>query len=96
MADPKQATEAEIQLWEAQDGHPIQLVVIGGPEEGPDVTPCPALVSVSPDETLVRVAWQLDEIELAALAQGGTLWLTTWGGLPIHSIGVTYRAEDAR
>lgn len=37
---------------------------------------------------VVRVAWELDEIELARLAKGGTLWLSTWGGLPVHMLEV--------
>jgi hypothetical protein len=31
---------------------------------------------------------ELDEIELAALAHGGTIWLSTWGGLPAHQLEV--------
>lgn len=73
-------------------------MIIGGPDEGPDVIPCPALVAhltVPRDDgttatgRVFHVAYQLDEIEVAALAQGGTLWLTTWGGLPIHHLEVT-------
>lgn len=36
----------------------------------------------------VRVAWKPNEIDVAALAQGGTIWLSTWGGLPPHQIEV--------
>lgn len=36
----------------------------------------------------VRVAWKPDEIELAHLARGGTIWLSTWGGLPPHMLEV--------
>jgi hypothetical protein len=36
----------------------------------------------------VRVAWKPNEIDLAHLARGGTIWLSTWGGLPPHSIEV--------
>lgn len=62
---------------------------MGGPEEGPDVIPCPCLVAN--DAGVVHVAMTLDEIEVAALAQGGTLWLSTWGGLPIHLVEVVPR-----
>ena len=60
--------------------------MIGGPAEGPDVIPCPALVAAGVN--CVHVAVQLDEIELAHLVHGGTLWLTTWGGLPVHLLSV--------
>lgn len=36
----------------------------------------------------VRVAWKPDEIDLAHLARGGTIWLSCWGGLPPHSLQV--------
>lgn len=36
----------------------------------------------------VRVAWKPNEIDLAHLARGGTLWLSCWGGLPPHYLEV--------
>lgn len=36
----------------------------------------------------VRVPWVLDEIDLANLAKGGTLWLTALGELPAHYLHV--------
>jgi hypothetical protein len=63
--------------------------VIGGPNEGSNVIPCPALVSHDGETSrMIHVAWSLNELELAALAQGATLWLTCWGGLPIHNLEV--------
>ena len=84
--EPVPATHEQIGYWSDRDGCPQSLVSIGGPEEGPTVIPCPALVAREVNQ--IHVAWQLNEIELAQLAQGGTLWLTTWGGLPIHLIEV--------
>jgi hypothetical protein len=43
----------------------------------------------------VRVAWKPDEIELAHLAQGGTIWLSCWGGLPPHMLEVQPPASAA-
>jgi hypothetical protein len=80
-------TPAQVAYWR---GMPCSdVVTIGGPEEAPDVIPCPAIATL-PDAggPVMRVAWQLDEVELAHLARGGTLWLSTWGGLPIHMIEV--------
>lgn len=96
--EPIPATPVQVAYWTERDGGHQNEVVIGGPDEGPDVIPCPALVSTvfTHDEaagtmaahSVVHVAYRLDEIEVAALAQGGTLWLTTWGGLPIHLVEV--------
>lgn len=93
--------EQQVAYWsDHEDGGGVQAVVIGGPEEGPDVVPCPALVGsrfeLLPDGqmahwSVIHVAWQLDEIEVAHLANGGTLWLTTYGGLPIHRLEVAPR-----
>lgn len=93
---PVDPTDAHVAWWAERDGGPSQRMVIGGPEEAPDVIPCPALVHLLQEpagdgtslQLVHHVAFQLDEIELAALAQGGTLWLTTWGGLPIHRLEV--------
>lgn len=83
---PVPATPDQVAYWEERDPGPQRQTVIGGPAEGPDVIPCPALIC--PAANVVHVALQLDEIEVARLAQGGTLWLTTWGGLPIHLVEV--------
>lgn len=62
--------------------------------DDPTFAPCPALITTVADphgvvgDTVVRIAWTLDEIELANLAKGGTLWLSTWGGLPPHMLEV--------
>lgn len=97
---PVCATEAQRAYWQERDGCEPVPMVIGGPEEAPDVIPCPALVVplVIPREdgtlasgSVYHVAMQLDEIEVAHLAQGGTLWMTTWGGLPIHHLEVVPR-----
>jgi hypothetical protein len=98
--NPRAATEAEIAYWTEHDGGDQMPTVIGGPKEAPDVIPCPALVStvfVPADDgsmssyPIVHVAFQLDEVEVAHLAHGGTLWLSTWGGLPIHLVEVVPR-----
>lgn len=80
-------TDAEIAMWAEADGADGRIVIIGGPEEGDGVIPCPTLVCDDPP--MFHVALKLDEIELATLAQGGTLWFTTWGGLPIHRLDIT-------
>src|SRR5205085_9985647 len=100
LMEPRPVTTDDIAHWVNRDGHAIGPILIGGPEEGPDVTPCPAIIGTEHvGEHIVRVVhvpWQLDEIELAALAQGGTLWLTTWGGLPVHRLEVTARGGANR
>lgn len=85
------ATDAEVEHFEAIDqaagcAQPVYArAVLGGPEEGPDVIPCPTLLSSA---GVQRVAYQLDEIEVARLAQGGTLWLSVWTPLPVHRLEV--------
>lgn len=84
--NPVVANAEQVAYWTEHDGAAQVPSVIGGPAEAPDVIPCPALIA--PGAGVVHVAYQLDEIEVAHLARGGTLWLTTWGGLPIHLIEV--------
>ena len=85
--NPREATDAEVDFWDRRDvacAH--ERLVIGGPAEAPDVIPCPAIAGIGCPA--VHVAYRLDEIEVAHLARGGTLWLSTWGGLPIHRLEV--------
>jgi hypothetical protein len=94
---PRPATDDEVEHFDVRDAEaiaPEQVVffrmMMGGPEEGDDVIPCPTLISSA---GVWRVAYQLDEIEVAALAQGGTLWLSTWSQLPVHRLEVIARSE---
>lgn len=93
--NPVDATTEQVAWWVERDAaEAVGQVLIGGPDEGPDVIPCPTLVTDGPSGRLFHVALQLDEIELMQLANGGTLWLTTWGGLPIHLVEVTPSGLD--
>mgnify|MGYP007082280410 CR=1 FL=1 len=75
-----------------QDLQPRAAVISGPGELDAGIEPCPALITSDngpvPLGQVVRVPWTLDEIELVHLAKGGTLWLSTWGGLPIHMLEV--------
>ena len=87
----REFTEAHIAYWadfetkvatftapeEREQGIEPALGIITQPRDPQDLgVPC------------VRVAWKPNEIDLAHLAQGGTIWLSTWGGLPPHQIEV--------
>lgn len=87
---PRPINDADMAYW--ADYSPVPQV-IGGPPSEPDCIPCPALITRElregrDDLLIVRVPFELDEIELTHLARGGTLWLSTWGGLPIHMMEV--------
>lgn len=92
--NPREATDAEVAYWDERDDGGHEHLVIGGPAEGPDVIPCHAIAGYGCPA--VHVAYELDEIEVAKLAHGGTLWLSTWGGLPIHRVEVVARDELSR
>lgn len=86
---PRAVTEADLARWADFQPHPVVYAA-----DDPDTSPCPAIITTVADPhgvvgpTVVRVAWQLDEVELMHLAKGGTLWLSTWGGLPPHQLEV--------
>ena len=80
---PRDITPADLDYWAALDPQPARYTRPGETDEG--IEPCPAL-NLSTGE--IAVPWTLDEIELAHLANGGTLWLSTWGQLPVHSLEV--------
>lgn len=84
---PRPITVADLGYWAHLN--PRHALISGPGEIEAHIEPCPAVITDG-DEfgTVVRVPWQLDEIELTHLAKGGTLWLSTWGGLPIHMMEV--------
>lgn len=85
---PRPTTEADLAYWSALNPRPATF---GPPLGSEDVAPCPAIVTtddMASGHDVVRVPWQLDEIELVHLAKGGTLWLSMWGGLPPHMLEV--------
>lgn len=83
--NPRPITREDLEWW----GPESSVASFTGPGEiEADIEPCPAVVSPNSDGFggMIHVAWVLDEVELAHLAKGGTLWLTCWGHLPIHSL----------
>lgn len=92
MIGQVEITEAMLDYWRGVDPD-ARVVVFNAPEDDPPgCQPCPAVVTVTVEDgrpfAVVRVAWKPNEIELAQLAQGGTIWLSTWGGLPAHMLEV--------
>lgn len=85
--EPRPIKPADMDYWAGQQPTPT---VIGGPPGEPDCLPCPALITREPESPcpIIRVPYTMSEIELTHLAQGGTLWLSSWGGLPIHMLEV--------
>lgn len=89
--NPRSITQDDIDLFEENGLNPR---VVTFAADDPTFTPTAALITDdsmgSPvgNGNVVRVPWQLDEIELMHLATGGTLWLSTWGGLPPHALFV--------
>lgn len=76
-------TAADVAYWASSDNvDEVRQALMLGPDDMPDCEACPALITRTELGTVVRVGLKLDEIELAHLAHGGTIWLSTFGGLP--------------
>ncbi len=90
---PRPITDGDLQYWAHL--HPMPVTYAA---DDPTFAPCPALQTLDDEVdgkrsavgggTVVRVPWVLDDDERAAIAAGGTLWLSTWGGLPPHMLEV--------
>lgn len=79
-------TADHVAYWAEQN--PVTLVM-RAPEGMENCEDCSAIATTDESGvTVVRVAWKPDEIDLAHLARGGTIWLSTWGGLPPHMLEV--------
>lgn len=88
---PRPTTDADLEYWPG--GRPVTY---SGKHVGAE--DCPAIVTMTrgleSGGPVVRVPWAIDAEELAALASGGTLWLSTWGGLPPHLLEVQFPDGD--
>lgn len=91
---PRPITADDLDYWGGQN--PYVRTFRTDAEVAAGVEPCDGIVTETVDVfgPVVRVPWKLDEIEVAHLAHGGTLWLSTWGGLPMHMLEVQERPRS--
>lgn len=70
-----------------------ELLVMLAPEGMANCTSCSAIRTVDPEtvRAVIRVAWKPSAEDVVALQNGGTIWLSCWGGLPPHSLIVQPR-----
>lgn len=100
MASPRPINDHDREIFAALHPREFRFTGPGEAEEG--IEPAHGLVTDEDEDhtagggrrQVVRVPWQLEADEIKALVDGGTLWLTTWGGLPVHTLFVTF-AEAA-
>lgn len=88
MIPVTEMTEEQLAYWGGQMSH---LAVFTSRADPPGCVPCVAVVTYGPggdERPVVRAPWKPDEIEMAHLVAGGTIWLSCWGGLPPHSLEV--------
>jgi hypothetical protein len=79
----------EIRLEDHEAWPECLQTVMSAPDGAEDwCDPAEVLVEVDDVGPQVHVAWQPNELEVAALARGGTIWLTMTGGLAPHRIDV--------
>lgn len=86
---PADLTPEHIAYWDSSDDvlGPATPVLFTGPGDV-TVADIETVVTETARGQVVRVPWKPDEIELAHLARGGTLWLSCWGGLAPHMLEV--------
>jgi len=89
--EPRDITPDDIELFASNGLNPRPATFAADDET---FTPCPALITDDANGSpvgngnVVRVPWTITDDELVELANGGTLWLSTWGGLPPHALFV--------
>lgn len=71
--------------WRELNPQPVQF---SPPGEMDECEACMAFVTYEAGIAVVRVPWEPSDQDLVALASGGTVWLSTWGGLPPHMLEV--------
>lgn len=81
-------TDAHLRFW--KDSYPNAApITMRCPDGLENCNDCGAVHHIGPDGIReIHVAWKPNEIELADLARGGTLWLSVVGNLPPHYLTV--------
>ncbi len=87
----REFTPEQLAYW--ADYAPVQMTFTAPDEQAVGIEPCIGLVTKprTPEDlevNCVRVGWKPNEIDMANLIAGGTVWLSCWGGLPPHQIEV--------
>lgn len=82
-----------------QFGHPLEAAVkrtFVGPPELKNVAACEGVVERSADgfTAVVRVPMRLEPQELTKLLNGGTVWVSMWGGLSPFAVEVVAGPDD--
>jgi hypothetical protein len=84
-------TDDDLAYWADLDPHPVTF---HAPQGLSGCAAANAIVTRSngqgdmAEASVVRVGWKPNEEDLAQLAEGGTIWLSTWGGLPPHMLEI--------
>lgn len=91
MIGQTEITEPMLAYWRGVDPD-ARVCVFTAPSDPPGCVPCPGVVTRAVEDgrtfEVVRVAWKPTDDELGMLLAGGTIWLSTWGGLPPHMLEV--------
>lgn len=86
-------TPEHVAYWLGVDPDPKVCTFTTPDERAVGIKPAVGIVTQPTDPAdlgvaCVRVAWKPDEVDMANLIHGGTIWLSTWGGLPPHMLEV--------
>lgn len=82
-------TDEMVQRYSTDKERAVKRVFMDTPDL--ETEPCEAVVHRDTHDgktAVVSVPWVPDEEELAALADGAVIMLSTWGGLPAHRLDV--------
>lgn len=93
---PAPVTDEMVQALSSPLDRAVKRTFIG-PTGTDNVQPCEAVVHRSPTDletAVIRVPMHLEPGELSNLLNGGTLWVSMWGGLAPFAVEVVAPAED--
>lgn len=82
-------TDAMLERYHSPTERAVRRTFKDSPDMETD--PCEAVVHRDPGDgitAIVTVPWELTAEEAEALIGGGTIMLSTWGGLPPHRLDV--------
>jgi hypothetical protein len=92
---PQPVTDEMVKSFHEDNPESVKRTFVG-PDDLPNVEPCEGVVHRSSDgvTAVVRVPMKLEEGELQALINGGTVWVTMWGGISPFAVEVVAPVDE--
>ncbi|MDP1795202.1 MAG: hypothetical protein Q8K63_13785 [Acidimicrobiales bacterium] len=88
-------TDNDLGYWQQRCPDALRTVMRRPPTMD-NCADCATIATHTDDGLAFRMAWRPDEIDVAHLGRGSTLWLSAWFSLPIFTVEAVHQGEASQ